>query len=328
MSFLQPLITDLREKRLWPVVIVLVGALVAVPVLLAKPAPTPGSAIPATGAGATVTSPISGLPVVELSTSPEFSHLPGPGRDPFTQQTITTSTSSTSSTSTSASGSSGGTTSTTGSHGSSSSTGSNVGGGGTSGNTGSSTTTTQTTQTTQTTSNTTSVAPVKPAGLTPTESYGVTIAITKPSGGLDTIAPVERLTPLPSGQQPLLIELGVLKGGSEVLFAVQPGTIPTGPAKCLPGHIVCQIISLAPNQIESLSVKGASGLSHVSDFAVTGITTISYKSAAAAGRARRQVSTTGQKLLRSLHYDALSLFPYEPSVGAIVDQRNLTAGGS
>jgi hypothetical protein len=321
MNFLQPLISDLREKRLWPVVVVLLGALIAVPVLLAKPAPKPESATAATGAGATVTSPISGLPVVELSSAPQFSHLPGPGRDPFTQQTSTTSTTSTSATSTSVSSSSGGTTSTTGSHGSSSSSGSNAGGGGTTGNTGSSTTTT----TTQTTTTTT---PVVPAGLTPTESYSVTIAITRPSGGLDTIAPLERLTPLPSDKQPLLIELGVLKGGSEVLFVVQPGTILSGPAKCLPGRIDCQIISLAPNQIESLYVKGSSGPSHVSDFAVTGVTTTSHKSAADAGRARRQVSKTGQKLLGSLHYDALSLFPYEPSVGAIVDQRNLTAGGS
>ena len=319
MNFLQPLITDLREKRLWPVVVVLVGALVAVPVLLAKPAPKPDSAIAATGAGATITSPISGLPVVELSTTPQFSHLPGHGRDPFTQQTSTTSTASTASTSTSVSSSSGGTTSTTGSHGSSSSTGSNAGGGGTTGNTGSSTTTTQTTTTT---------TPVTPPGLTPTESYAVTIAITKPSGGLDTIAPVERLTELPSGQQPLLIELGVLKGGSAVLFVVAPGTSLSGPAKCLPGRIDCQIISLAPNQIESLYVKGATGPTHVSDFAVTGINTTSHKSAAAAGRVRRQVSKTGQKLLKSLHYDALALFPYEPSVGAIVDQRNLTSGGS
>ncbi len=319
MNVLQPLINDLREKRLWPVVVVLLGALIAVPVLLAKPAPKPESAIAATGAGATVTSPISGLPVVELSSTPQFSHLPGPGRDPFTQQTSTTSTTSTSATSTSVSSSSGGTTSTTGSHGSSSGSGSNAGGGGTTGNTGSSTTTTQSTTTT---------TQVVPEGLTPTESYSVTIAITKPSGGLNTIAPVERLTPLPSDQQPLLIELGVLKGGSEVLFVVRPGTILSGPAKCLPGRIDCQIISLAPNQIESLYVKGATGPSHVSDFAVTGISTTSHKSAADAGRVRRQVSKTGQKLLRSLHYDALSLFPYEPSVGAVVDQRNLTAGGS
>ena len=81
------------------------------------------------------------------------------------------------------------------------------------------------------------------------------LAMTSPDGGLNTIDPVVRLSPLPSAKQPLLLELGVLQGGSEVLFVVQPGTILSGPAKCLPGKVDCQIISLAPNQIESLYVR-------------------------------------------------------------------------
>ncbi len=317
MNLFQPLITDLREKRLWPVVVVLAVALIAVPVLLAKPAPKPQPAIAANG-GVTTTSPISGLPVVELSKTPQFSHLPGPGRDPFTQQTttLTTITSQASPVSSSSSGA----ISTTGSHGSSLSTGSGAGGGGTGGYSSTTTTTTQTTST-QTT-------PPAPPGLTRTESYEVALAITSPDGGLTTIDPVVRLSPLPSATQPLLLELGVLEGGSKVLFVVQPGTILKGPAKCLPGKVDCQIISLAPNQIESMYVNTASGPSHVSDFAVTGIRTVSHKTAADATKARRQVSKTGQKLLSALKYEALALFPYEPGVGAIVDQRNLSAGGS
>ncbi len=314
MNFFQPLITDLREKRLWPVVVVLVGALVAVPVLLAKPAPKPQPAI-AAGAGVTTTSPVDGLPVVELSSTPQFSHLPGPDRDPFKQQTTTTTTSQTSSVSSTA----GGAASATGSHGSSSSTGSGAGGGGT-GTTSSTTTTTQTTST-QTT------AP-EPPGLTSRESYAVALAFTTPDGGLNTIDPVQRLSPLPSTKQPLLLELGVLKGGNEVLFVVMPGTILSGPAKCLPGKVDCQLISLAPNQIESLYSAGASGPTHVSDFAVTAIKAVSHKTVADANKTRRQVSKAGQKLLRGLKYDALALFPYEPGVGAVVDQRNLTAKGS
>ena len=328
MNIFQPLINDLREKRLWPVVAVLIAALVAVPVLLAKPAPKPKAAMAAIGATAGA-SAIDGLPVLTLSTSPQFSHLPRPGRDPFTQQPTTTTTSATVSTTSPASSSSG---STTGAHGSSSTSGSGAGGGGTSpsgkNSTGTSTTTTTSTTSTETTTTSTSTTTTKPTGLLRTESYEVALAITSPDGGLNTIDPVVRLSPLPSAKQPLLIELGVLQGGSKVLFVVQPGTIVGGPAKCLPGKVDCQIISLAPNQIESLYVKGSSGPSHVSDFAVTGITTISHDSAAAAGRVRRQVSKTGQKLLKFLHFDALALFPYEPSVGAVVDQRNLTAGGS
>ena len=41
-AFLLDLWHDLREKRLWPVAVVLLARLVAVPVLLAKPAEDPG----------------------------------------------------------------------------------------------------------------------------------------------------------------------------------------------------------------------------------------------------------------------------------------------
>jgi len=50
--FLLDLWQDLKEKRLWPVAVVLLVALVAVPVLLAKPSSTPSAPAPtATAAG-------------------------------------------------------------------------------------------------------------------------------------------------------------------------------------------------------------------------------------------------------------------------------------
>ena len=39
MTFFRDLISDLLTKRLWPVAVLLVGALIAVPVLVSKPAP-------------------------------------------------------------------------------------------------------------------------------------------------------------------------------------------------------------------------------------------------------------------------------------------------
>src|SRR2546423_9826451 len=44
MSYLNPILNDLREKRLWPIALVLLAPLVAIPVLLsssAKPVPVP-----------------------------------------------------------------------------------------------------------------------------------------------------------------------------------------------------------------------------------------------------------------------------------------------
>ncbi len=138
----------------------------------------------------------------------------------------------------------------------------------------------------------------------------------------------QRLSLLPSEQRPLLIELGVLKGGHRVLFVVQPGTVVTGPGTCTPGPIDCQILSLAENQTEQLSVQSTTGINAVALFSVTGITVDKHSSASAALIARRTVSAAGQRLLSASTRSALSLFQYDPSVGAVVDLRNLTVGGS
>jgi hypothetical protein len=61
-------------------------------------------------------------------------------------------------------------------------------------------------------------------------------------------------------------------------------------------------------------------------FAVTGISATSYSSVAAADKARRDHSQTGQALLDKSPLSALSLFEYEPSLGSIVDLRNLKVG--
>jgi hypothetical protein len=167
-----------------------------------------------------------------------------------------------------------------------------------------------------------------PEGLSQTQSYAVTLAITKPGGGLDTFDPIERLTALPSRQMPLLLELGVLKGGHRVLFAVQPAAVLYGPGTCIPGRINCQILSLGEDQIETVGLKTATGSVPLAQFAVTAVSADRHRTPAAAQEARRQTSAFGQRVLRATHLSALSLFPYMPSVGAIVDRRNLTAGGN
>ena len=51
MNTLKGIVTDLRQRRLWPVALALVLALVAIPVLLHKKAnSTPVAQLPATGA--------------------------------------------------------------------------------------------------------------------------------------------------------------------------------------------------------------------------------------------------------------------------------------
>jgi hypothetical protein len=159
--------------------------------------------------------------------------------------------------------------------------------------------------------------------LSPDQSYSVSLAITKPTGGLDTISPLERLSPLPSASRPLLVELGVLKGGSRVLFAVQPGTVVSGKGTCIPGPIDCEILSLAQGQTERLSVQTSAGVVRVALFAVTGINAAKQHSRSAAMKVRNQESSAGRRVLDRSSLNALTLFRYEPSAGAVIDLRNL-----
>ncbi len=321
MSFVTAIAADLREKRLWPVAMVLALALVAIPVLVSKAASTKPVAAP-TDAGASAAR-ATAVPAVSVDSTRTHSLFAGRTRDPFAQQqapSISSRTPTTSSTGTGTSSTSPGPTGSTGPSGSS------VSGGGA----GAGTTPTTATPTTTTPKPITPTVIPKPAptGLTATQSYHVTLAITNSAGGLDTIDPLERLSVLPNYQQPLLVELGVLKGGRRVLFAVQPGTVISGPGTCTPGPIDCEILSLAPDQTEALSSQSPTGVVSVALFAVAAITADEHSSVAAADRARRMVSAEGRDLLSSSTLSALSLFRYEPNLGALVDLRNLTVGGN
>lgn len=313
MSGIQNLISELREKRLWPVALALVIALIAVPVLLSSsPAPTTPAALPAVGGPS---ASVPALPAVSVTKTPSTGRLAGHARNPFAQQkkpAATGGTGSGSKKSTPSGGSS-----------STASKGSTASGGTTTGSTTGSTTTVTTT----TTPATTTPKPI-PAGLTATQSYHVAFAITNSAGGIDTVDPVERLSILPSAKLPLLVELGVLKGGARVLFAVQPGTTVAGPGTCIPGPIDCEVLSLAADQNEGLWMSSPTGSVPVAQFAITSIRTDEHSSAAAADQARQAASAAGRRLLSTSKLSALSLFPYDESLGALLDLRNVTGGGN
>jgi hypothetical protein len=310
-NVLNDLLADLRSRRLWPAMLVLVVALVAVPVLLAKSTtpPPPVAKAPSPAPSGPV------LPQVSAQAVSGHSNLGGRPRDPFAGggggQVSTASTAS----STASSASSG----TASSKASSKSSGGSTPSTPPSGTTG-----------TPTSTPTPIVAPAtRPVvvALGPTETYRVSLAISYPSGQLNTIDPLSRLAVLPNNSQPLLVELGVLKGGKNVLFAVEPGAVLNGPGQCTPGPIDCQIMSLGVGQNETLSSRSSSGTSEVALFAVTSITAHNLGSAAAAFRARRHASRAGRVVLDNSKLSVLSLFRYEPRLGVVVDLRNLSIGG-
>ena len=99
-------------------------------------------------------------------------------------------------------------------------------------------------------------------------------------------------------------------------------------SRITPGPIDCQLLSLAQNQTEQLSVQSATGVVTVALFSVTGISIDQHPTVTAADAARRVVSAAGLNLLNKSTLSALSLFQYDPSLGAVVDLRNLKVGGN
>jgi hypothetical protein len=316
MSSVERILGDLREKRLWPLAVVLLAALIAVPLLLSKSSssPPPVAQAPA----ASQSAPSAGLPVVSSTSTPSGGKLKGSARNPFNQLVhgaatgVASAISATTGAATNAAATGTSATPTSGTP----STGNGAGN-----------SSTTTTTTTPTTTIPTGTPKPPPPGLKATQSYAVKLAITNSLGGVDTISPLERLSVLPSNQQPLLIELGVLKGGNRVLFAVQPGAVVSGAGTCVPGPIDCEILSLSQDATATLGKQSSSGIQTVALFAVTGITAADHSSAAAANAARRAESAAGRALINASSSTALSLFQYEPSLGALVDLRNLTVGG-
>jgi hypothetical protein len=318
MSFASNMLKELRERKLWPIAVILIVALVAVPVLLSKKAPT-NLVTPEVGAGLPYSTG-STLPAISVKTVPGNSKLAAKGRNPFTpyhigKATTTATVASVPTTTTTPA------TSTTGSAGSTSGSSSTSTGGSTS-------TTPATTPAPSTTRAPTPAPKPAPAGLSATQSYQVSLAITAQGGDLNTIDPLERLTILPNMKQPLLTELGVLQGGRQVVFVVEPGAVVGGPGTCTPGPIDCEILTLSPGQTEGLSQQTSTGSTTVALFSVNSISAADHPTAAAANRARRTASQAGRELLANSPLGAISLFQYDPSVGAVVDLRNLTVGGN
>lgn len=318
--FFRGILGDLGHKRLWPIAAVLLAAIVAVPfVLKSSSARTPVAQAPLPVAPP---APATTFPALSVQSTTTHFRISGRAHDPFSGAGAARSTTGSASTAASPAG----TTVSTATAPASTSGGTTVAS--SSATPGSASPVVIPTP---------SVAPPAiaptakpkpaPTGLTSTQSYDVGLSITNSAGGVDAIDPLTRLSVIPSAQQPLLIELGAAQGGKRVLFAVQPGTVVTGPGSCTPGPVDCEILSLKPGQTESVGSHSATGVSPVALFTVARLKAVNHSSVRAANKARETSSAVGRALLNRSGLTALSLFRYEPSLGAVADLRNLTVLG-
>jgi hypothetical protein len=240
--FLKDLWADLREKRLWPVAVALVVGLMAVPLVLAKPAkgPTP-AAVPAPSSQL----PDAGLKVLAAA------DVTGAGsdlgvfnpKDPFRPPSkVLHSGTSTATSSSASSGSAGPSTSgasAAGSPSGSAAGGSGGSGGGNSGgNSGG--------------GSGGNFTPSKPT--TRTQRYEYVIDVTfSHNTRTRRVTSMHRLAMLPSQTSPLLIFMGVDKNANNAVFLVDSTLTGVGEGTCRPSADKCSFLYLGPGSVHAFT---------------------------------------------------------------------------
>jgi hypothetical protein len=357
MSFLGTLQADLRERQIYPAVVVLgvlaIGIPVAAPIVLGKVSTPPATAslIPHVQPPAGVTPPQRELTDLATVPPPRWIVRKGSEPDPFREKTISSGGKTAASSRSSGAPASAPksrpksttktTTTTTKTHTTSS-------GGTAPKSTGTSKTTTTGSKTTSTGSKTTtkpatggssqgSSQPAQgtgtsgPASLKPDQAYTVSID-TKDANGVHTLSDVVRLAPLPAAQSPEVIYLGVVQGGKKAAFlftnAIAVSSKSAAGLTCLPSNSDCQIVELEPRQGLSLYPTSNSALIATFTFELVSIGATTYSSDFAAMQARDAVSTAGQTLLPLSNSTELSSLTFSAKIGALVHHSGGSSGNS
>jgi hypothetical protein len=304
MSLVRNVWNDLVEKRLWPVAIVLVIALVAVPVLITRGQSTSTSAgVVATAAPA---GPVAGTAVVSLAPSATGpTNRPGKVRNPFTQAAGPAAPSTVASTAPASSPSGSGSTPSSG-------------GGGT--------------PTTPTTTAPTTTTPVKKKSARPDvlDTYRVSLRFGQ-AGAQHVIHNVARLAPLPSARAPFFVFLGVLQDGKTAVFLVSSDAAATGDGKCRPSATDCETIEMKAGDTEffDLSLGSAGVLQYQLD--VLHVQRRKTDTKAVAARAHKREAHAGRSSLRAVIAAGelgVSRYVYSSKLGVLKRVRQLKAGAS
>jgi hypothetical protein len=169
-----------------------------------------------------------------------------------------------------------------------------------------------------------------PATLKSTQAYTVNID-TKDATGTHALSDVVRLAPLPAAQTPEVIYLGVLTGGKKAAFlftnAVQVSGAASDDLTCLPSKQDCQIVELSPGQGMSLTPTSNTALIATFTFELMNIAAKDFSSASDATQARDAVSTAGQTLIPLYNSPELQTLRFDDNTGALV-HHSAPSGGS
>lgn len=307
MSFFKNVLHDLVEKRLWPVAIALVAALVAVPIVLGGGSSDAGA--PATDVAASTTNGLANHrdvareAVVSLEDQAAGKvDRSGKVRDPFVQHhqpkpvkvvvAKTTSTPAPSSETTAATGGTGDS------------------------------------------STPTTPAPAKPTtpAKKPTvsaDAYRVKLSFGE-VGAEKSYDNVARLTPLPSSDNPFFVYLGI--EGDDVksaVFLISADAVANGDGTCKPSATDCQQVVMQAGDTEFFDLQsGTAGVVQY-ELDLKSIKKYTAASTASAAVARARESKAGREVLRQLVVQdpgALDSWDYSKSLGLLVPKAPVTTG--
>lgn len=267
MSALRNIWADLVEKRLWPIALLLLAGLIAVPVVLARGGGNGGGS-DAPDAVAVSSSPrTGGAEIITLDVAPKARRHDGRGRDPFVQPKGSTPEKAKALESATTGDTSGG--------------GAAAKGG----------------------APADPAEPAKPAPAKPKPS-GPTYTADLRFGQADsmrTLRDVARLTPLPSADSPFFVFLGVKAGGKTLVFMVSSDAKATGDGKCRPSKSACETIELQAGDTEFFDLTTDEGVEQY-QMDVISIHKVSSKSSAKkSGRSSTgRASKSQRRLLRKV----------------------------
>ena len=266
MKAIRDLFGELVERRLWPLAVLLVAGLVAVPVVLAKhTAPQAAAELPPAAVGA----PAAGQatePVVSVAAGADAgAPLRGHAKDPFVQQHVPPRATSTA-TATAAPGGAGATPTPAGSPG-----GSPGGSGGGS----------------------------SPKPQPKTYVYAtIDVRFGRAGFPLRAIKDVPRLAPLPNATDPVLIFMGMRSDHETAVFMVSTDVHVQGDGRCVPSKQLCEAIELRRGGVALLDVTAADGSVKQYELDLTEVTLHETTSQAKASQASARSSKAGIALVR------------------------------
>lgn len=268
MNSLRTIWSDLVEKRLWPVAVLLLAGLVAVPLLLAKSpadsAETTATTPAAVAAAAAAVPTDAAVSVVGESSG--AAPLRGRAKDPFKQQHVPPK-----STTTDGGGTAPVATPSAGSTGTAAPTG---GSGGSSGG-----------------------APSTPSAPPKTYSMAtVDVRFGPAAGPRHTHTDLPRLRALPSANRPIIVFLGMRKGLDTAVFLISSDVHVQGQGSCTPSRAECTAVELREGDVVLLDVAAANGKVTQYELDLKKITVTRTTSKSDAQHAYARVSRAGSRL--------------------------------